>query len=126
MKNKTAVNVTVKGISIDNEEIDISMQQLLQELQELDVEGIKYNKTDAPAGTKSDVAISLGTVIMTIIASGGVLTSVINAIQTWLVAKRNHSVVLEIDGDRLELTGVSDDDQKKLINIWINRHKKRK
>ena len=124
MKSKTEVSMMIKGNSIDDEEIDISTQQLIRELRELDVDGIKYEKTDAPVGAKSAAAITLGTVIMTIMASGGVLTSVINAIQSWLVEKNNQTVVLEIDGDRLEVTGLDDKEQKKLINIWINRHKK--
>jgi len=124
MKTTTDINVTIKGNSADKEAIDDSTQQLISELKELDIEGIKYEKTDPPFGSKSDVVISLGTVIMTIIASGGLLTSVINAVQSWLVAKKNCSVVLEIDGDRIEVTGLADKEQKKLINIWINRHKR--
>jgi len=31
-------------------------------------------------------------------------------------------VKLELDGDALELTGVSSRDQQRLIELWIERH----
>ena len=31
-------------------------------------------------------------------------------------------ISLEIDGDRLQMTGVSDKEQGRLIDVWISRH----
>jgi hypothetical protein len=31
-------------------------------------------------------------------------------------------VTLEIDGDKLEVTGLSSEEQQRLINAWLSRH----
>jgi hypothetical protein len=57
-------------------------------------------------------------------ASGGALTTIINLIQSKLTKDR--SVTLEIDGDKLEVTGISSEDQKRLIDDWLKRRQKPK
>jgi hypothetical protein len=44
------------------------------------------------------------------------------AIQGWLGRSQQRSVKLELDGDVLELTGVSSRDQQRLVDEWLRRH----
>ena len=62
---------------------------------------------------------------MTLAASGGVLTTVITAIQAWLRDRRSSSVTLKLDGDELILTGGGpySAQQKRAIDLWLSRHK---
>lgn len=43
-------------------------------------------------------------------------------ILTWLTRRERRGVTLETDGDRLEVTGTSSEEQQRLINVWISRH----
>jgi hypothetical protein len=106
----------------DGEELN---QQLQQELRELDEVTFELARTEAPAGTKSGLApIDWTTVFVTLAASGGVLTTLINLIQSKLTKDR--SVTLEVDGDKLTVTGISSEDQKRLIDDWLKRRQKPK
>jgi hypothetical protein len=64
----------------------------------------------------------LGALLISLVAPGGVLTSVINKIQEWLSLHNNCSVTIEIGGDKLQVTGISSVEQKRLIDTWLARH----
>jgi hypothetical protein len=56
------------------------------------------------------------------VAQSGLLAPVVAAIQGWLGRSQQRSVKLELDGDVLELTGVSSRDQQRLVDEWLRRH----
>jgi hypothetical protein len=43
-------------------------------------------------------------------------------VQSWLSSSGDRSVKLELDGDVLEVTGITRGDQRELIRTWIDRH----
>jgi hypothetical protein len=47
---------------------------------------------------------------------------VISAITSWVGSVHQRSVKLEIDGDSIEVTGISSADQRRLIDDWLRRH----
>jgi hypothetical protein len=51
-----------------------------------------------------------------------VLRTVADTIVGWLGRQQARSVKLTLDGDTLELTGVSSDEQERLIDLWVARH----
>ena len=107
----------------DAEALNQQLQQDLRELHEADFELARAG--EAPEGTKSGLAsIDWTTLFVTLAASGGVLTTLVNLIQSKLT--RDRSVTLEIDGDKLTVTGISSEDQKRLIDDWLKRRQKSK
>jgi hypothetical protein len=58
-----------------------------------------------PPGAKAGDPAAISSLVVVLAASGGVLTTLIGALQAWLVRSSARNVVIEIDGDRLELTG---------------------
>jgi hypothetical protein len=114
------------GPRADAEELEQLTRQLRAELLELDVESVNLLKAGkAPERTKVVEPISWGTILLTLAASGGVLTSLINLLQSWLNRHENSSLILEIQGDRLELKGISisSEDQQRLLEDWLSRRK---
>lgn len=112
------------GPEADDEDLAYRTHQLRRELLELDVESVDLVRADeAPPGAKVVEPFSWGTLIITLAASGGVLVPTINTIQAWLLRDEQRSVTLEIDGDKLEIKGISSKEQQRLINEWLNRHK---
>ena len=55
-------------------------------------------------------------------ASPPVLSSVIDAVRSWLGRNRARGVKLTLDGDTLEVSGVSSAEQDRLIDLWVARH----
>jgi hypothetical protein len=60
---------------------------------------------------------------MSLVGAGGVVTMLIPILQDWLTRNNQRSMKLEIDGDTLELTGISAKEQQQLTNAWLSRHR---
>ena len=108
----------------DAEDLATLTQRLMSELKELGVESVEpVRLSESPEGTKG-AGIDWGTVLVTLAASGGVLTTLINLLQARLTRDERRSVTVEIGGDKLMLTGVSSQQQQQLIDEWLKRHSK--
>lgn len=106
----------------DVEDLERLTRQLRDELSELDVQAGFVTGGPAPANTKAGDVIEWGTLLLTLAASGGVITTLIGALQAWLTRHDRRCVTLEIDGNKLQVTGISSTEQKQLIDVWVRRH----
>ena len=107
----------------DLERLAEATRQLRGELLELDVEAADFVTADpAPQSAKAGTPIDWGKLLVTLTASGGALTTLINVLQSCINRRQQSSVALEIDGDRLEITGTPTDEQRRLIDLWLSRH----
>jgi hypothetical protein len=107
----------------DNEELAELTRRLREDLMELsDIEAIDLvHAGEIPERAKASASVDWGTLLVALAASGGVLTMLINVLQSWLTRHERHSVTLEIDGDKLEVKGISSGEQQRLIDAWISR-----
>jgi hypothetical protein len=111
------------GPDTDTEELAELTQQLRGELLELNVEAVDLARAgEAPERAKAGDPIAWGELLVTLAASGGALVTLIGTLQSWLTHHERRSVTLEIDGDKLEVTGISSEEQQRLINTWLSRH----
>lgn len=78
-------------------------------------------EADAPEGAKG-AGVELGSLLVVLAASGGVLTSLVGTLQAWVTRQSRSRLVLEIDGDRVELTGASDAERSRALEAWLARH----
>jgi hypothetical protein len=107
----------------DSEGLATLTRQLREDLLELDVETVDLVRAGkAPEGAKAGDPVTWGALLVALVASGGVLTTLVNTLQSWLTRHERRSVILEIDGDKLEVTGVSSEEQQRLVNTWLSRH----
>jgi hypothetical protein len=98
--------------------------QLRQELLELDVLAVELvTGGAAPAGSKGVDAQAVGGLVVGLTGSGSLLHKVIDTVLAWVTRGGQRSVRLELDGDPLEVTGVSAHQQRELISMWIERHR---
>jgi hypothetical protein len=56
------------------------------------------------------------------IAQTPLLGEIVEAARSWLARSRQGTIKLELDGDVLELTGISSDEQRRLTDEWLRRH----
>jgi hypothetical protein len=64
---------------------------------------------------------ALGALAVTF-AQSQLLGPVVAAVRAWLAGAPQRSIKLELDGDVLELTGVSSKEQRRLTDEWLRRH----
>jgi hypothetical protein len=68
--------------------------------------------------------LTWGSLLVTLAASGGILSNVINSVQSWLTRHGDRTIRLKIDDDEIEVKGrISNEEEHRLIDNWINRHK---
>jgi hypothetical protein len=122
-----AVELTLKinhTYEADDKEFDHITRRLRKEILELDVEDVDFVKSgESPRGARSGDAVTLGSLLITLISSSGVLPSLVNTIQSWLKRNQGHSITIEVNGDKLEVTGISSQTQQQLIDRWLKYQK---
>jgi hypothetical protein len=108
----------------DMERLAELTRQLRNELLELDMEDVGLVRSgEIPKKAKAGDPIAWGELLVTLTSSGGVVVALVNVLQSWLTRHERRSVTLEIDGDKLEVTGISSGEQQRLINAWLTRHR---
>lgn len=113
------------GPETDLEQLADLTLQLREELWELDLHTVDLVRTgEMPERAKVGDPIAWGDLMVTLVTSGAALVTLINTLKVWLTPhqRRDFSVTIEIDGDRLEVTGISSEEQQYLIDAWLRRH----
>jgi hypothetical protein len=106
----------------DGEEVAEATLQLRRELLDLDVEAVELVRAgEPPPGTRAVELAALGALVVTV-AKSQVLAGVVAAVRSWLAGRPQRSIKLELDGDVLELSGVSSNEQRRLTDEWLCRH----
>jgi hypothetical protein len=115
------IQVTL-GPDTDPEEIAEATLRLRRELLDLDVEAVELPSAgEPPPGTRAVELAALGALVVTV-AQSKLLAGVVTAVRAWLGGSPQRSIKLELDGDVLELTGVSSKEQRRLTDEWLRRH----
>jgi hypothetical protein len=118
------IQVTV-GPDADTEEVAEATLQLRRELLDLDVEAVELSRAgEPPPGTRAVELAALGALVVTV-GQSPLLGPVVATVRSWLASAPQRSIKLELDGDTLELTGLSSNEQRRLVNEWLRRHEGR-
>ena len=111
------------GPDSDAEELAELTRRLRGQLLELDVDAVEpATGGEAPPGSKGVELLAIGGLVIQFAMKSEVLKSVVNATTAWLGRQQGRSVKLTLDGDTLEVTGVSSDEQRQLVDLWVARH----
>jgi hypothetical protein len=95
---------------------------LRRELLELDGTNVAtIHEGDAPPGTRAADLLVVGALLVKIAKRAGNVAEVVRAVQRWAANGRG-TVTLEIDGDKISVTGASTEQQDRLISAWVERH----
>jgi hypothetical protein len=116
----------------DQEELERITHTLRDELTEVDaiekVDLVTKEGEKAPEGSKAGAEVAaLGSLLVTLGASAAssVIPNLGSTLQSWLTRHERRKISLEIGGDKLEVSGISDKEQQRLIDAWISRHIKK-
>jgi hypothetical protein len=105
----------------DADERDRLARQLRTELLELDLDAITAAAgRDAPPGAKGAELAEWGVWLVTLSASGGVLTSLISVAKDWLNRRGSgHRIKLTVGDATIELDGASDAEQAAALEAFV-------
>lgn len=109
----------------DAERLDELTGYLRRDLLQLDLEDVSAWQAGAPPpGARGVELAALGGLSLTLGGSAEILKAVVGAISHWLrrSGTSHRTVRLEIGGDQLELSEVSDAEQERLISLFVSRH----
>ena len=119
------LRVAVDATGVDDDTLTESVSVLISELSELDVDDVQTaTGGDAPQGSKGIELALLGSLIVKLVRSRKIIVQVVDAVRDWMSRNNADSVRIELDGDVLEIKGVSEEERKTLIDNWVQRHSK--
>ena len=111
------------GADSDAEELAELTRRLRGQLLELDVDAVELaTGGEAPRFPRGVELLAIGGLVIQFAMESEVLKSVVDATTAWLGRQQGRSVKLTLDGDTLEVTGVSSDEQRRLVDLWVARH----
>ncbi len=109
------------GEDSDEAEVDELTRQLRRQLLELDVDNVEALRDgDVPAGAKPVDPATLGALVVSL--GPGVLQAVVGFIERWTKGRPVRSVKMTIDGDSIELSGATPEEQRDLLQLFVARH----
>jgi len=115
--------VVQPGSDTDSEELAQLADRLRAELLDLGVDAVpRPARGEAPEDVKGAGLLAAAELVVGLVASPAVLASVIDAVQSWLGRNRARSVKLTLEGDSLEVSGVSSAEPERLIDLWVTCH----
>jgi hypothetical protein len=113
-------------LAVDNAqaaELDRITANLRRDLLLLNVDDVyRLREGPPPPGTRGVELVALGSLIVAVGKVAGALSSVVRALQAWVCHKPERRVRLEVDGDVLELSGATAEQQQQLVSEWLARH----
>jgi hypothetical protein len=104
-------------LAADDARVDELTAALRGELLELDVDRVERETGEAPKGARG---LELGALLITF-AKSGALSAVVRTVQAW-ASRGNRHLKLEVDGDTIEISGATSEQQDRLIDAWVARH----
>lgn len=118
------VLIQVDEDDADPERVDAVARMLRAELLQLDVDDVRAARGgEAPEGSRAFDVLAVGGLVVSV-GNSQALRSVVAAIRSWFTRNPagGRSVKIEIDGDVLELTAATREDQERLVGIFLERH----
>jgi hypothetical protein len=110
------------GAEADALETEHAARALRQGLLELDaVERVDLLPDPAPAGAKGE-SLNWTRMLVSIGSASASLSATLGRILEWVHRDRDRSVVVVLGDDRLEVKGISEADQKRLMDAFLHRH----
>ncbi|MEU4682812.1 effector-associated constant component EACC1 [Streptomyces xinghaiensis] len=117
----TLLTLRIEEEDADDERRADLAEGLGRELAELDGAEVSAPRgATPPAGAKSASAVALG-VLVVALAQPELVSAVVAAVEAWTAGRTGRSVRIEIDGDSIEVTGLSAKDRRRLIDSWLER-----
>ena len=124
MREPKVINVQIQAApQVDEAELYQLTLNLRTELLELDLENVALvDGRQPPLGARAADGWADGALVMSVACSVKVLRDIIALLKSWIERNAARAVKLELDGDLIEVIGISRGSQDSLIQNWIELH----
>ena len=123
--DEAEVLLSLAELGADDARLDTLTRQVRDELRELDVRDVWQAPagTVAPPGSRGVDAGAIGQIMVAMVGTQG-LAGLISTVLGWLGRGQQfaRTVRLELDGDVLELSGASSEEQDQLVALFLSKH----
>lgn len=103
----------------DEQERALDAAKLRRRLLELDVDNVEVASAGpAPDGARAAGAMEIGALIVALASSPSLISSVGQVLSGWISSRNNRGAIVQLGDRRIELTGISHDDQMRLLRIF--------
>lgn len=125
MEDEVRVHLSELGADAERQHELASL--LREELLTLDVENVRpLTSGSAPPGARGLDVETVGSLLVVLGQSATGLRAILAAVTSWLSrGESGRSVRLEVDGDVLEISQASKEDEARLVDVFIQRHTKK-
>jgi hypothetical protein len=108
---------------VAEDERETITRRLRRELLDLDVDSVtSLPSADLPPNAKAD-PFTVGALLLSLTASGGIITTLIAAINDWLGRHQDVShISVTIEGDTLEIDRATASQRREIMQAYIDRH----
>ena len=121
LASRLTLQMSVAG-DTDAEEIDELTHRLRRRLVDLDVGQVEPAPgEEPPPGAKVGEVLAVGALIVTVAESVGGISSIVTTVRSWLSDHPERTVEVEIDGDKIKVTGAGSAEQERIIGAWLER-----
>lgn len=107
---------------VDEEDLDALTASLRRQLLDLDVENVeRIAAPPPPEGAKAIEGFALGALLVKLVSSRHTLESVVGVVRSWLGSHADRTARLRLGENEVEFTGLSSEQQERLITSWLER-----
>jgi hypothetical protein len=106
----------------DADEVGELALRLRRRLLELDADIAPAPGAAAPEGAKAGEIAAVGALLVGFAQCVGGVGSIVTAVRSWVGGHPERAVELELDGDKIKITGATSEQQERLVAAWLERH----
>lgn len=114
------VELSLDRDDADSEEIEELTQRLRRQLLQLEVEGVERPRSgETPAGAKAVDVVQVGELIVHLAENAPAFAALATVLHRWLRGGTGRRLHIEIDGDVLDLSSASTEQQQAAFAAWL-------
>jgi len=122
MATQSQMLLHLDGVAPDLAE-DLARSLRADLLQIGDVKAAEPGKRPESGGKTGLESIDWNTLLITLLGSGGVVVTVVTAIQAWLLRHKEASVTVKLGEDEMIIKGSDPEGAKQLTDAFLKHHK---
>jgi len=120
MTDTVLLRIDVDDSDADDEDRARLARRLRDALLDLDVDAVQEASTGpAPDGSKGVEMVEAGALLVSL--APALLASVTDLVRRWLGDRGTRTVRMSVDGNSIEVSGVSSADEERLVEDWLHR-----
>src|SRR3954469_6152636 len=113
------LGISLNIVDASPEELDELTAALRRELLQLDVDGVdRPSGGPAPDGARGVDLAAVGQLFVELGSAAPILGNVVEVIKAWASRSPNRTAKLTLDGDTLEINGMSEHEQHVVVRDW--------